>query len=131
MEKYISFSDFLKNEEDTYFTAMNKLGINKDDYKKFPQSSSFFSFGQVPFNLGIFTILDFKRNEKGDITHVKVKQIRDKHFNSLSYDKENREELDKSNDEESFLVPIEDIESLMMQANQAQASTPDMGGGIT
>ena len=129
MSKYnISFSDFLKNEEETYFTAMNKLGINKDDYKKFPQSSSFFSFGQVPFNLGIYTILDFKRNEKGDITHAKVKQIRDKHFNSLSYDKEDREKLDKSNEEESFLVPIEDLESLMTQANQQPAAPPE--GGI-
>ena len=101
---------------------------NKDDYKKFPQSSSFFSFGQVPFNLGIYTILDFKRNEKGDITHAKVKQIRDKHFNSLSYDKEDREKLDKSNEEESFLVPIEDLESLMTQANQQPATPPE--GGI-
>lgn len=129
MSKYnISFCDFLKNEEETYFTAMNKLGIDKDDYKKFPQSSSFFSFGQVPFNLGIYTILDFKRNEKGDITHVKVKQIRDKHFNSLSYDKEDREKLDKSNEEESFLVPIEDLESLMTQTNQQPAAPPE--GGI-
>lgn len=127
MMKYLKFSDFLKNEEETYFTGMNKLGINKDDFKFFPQSPSFFGFGQFPINIGSFTILDFKKNQNGDITHVRVKQLRDPQFNSIKYDKDNKEILDNKVDSEIFLVPIEDLEKLLLQGQQ-QAAEPSPEG---
>jgi hypothetical protein len=124
MTKHLSFSNFLKNEEETYFTGMSKVGINKDDFKKFPQSPSFFGFGQFPINIGSFVILDFKKNNNGEITHVKVKQLKDPQFNSLQYDKDNRETIDKKYGTEEFLVPIEDVEKLLLQG---QNQTPPQG----
>jgi hypothetical protein len=130
MSKHLSFSNFLKNEEETYFTGMSKMGINKDDYKYFPQSSSFFDFGQFPVNIGSFTILDFKKNENGEITHVKVKQIKDPQFNSLKYDKENRETKDDEYGSEVFLVPIGDVEKLLLQGQNQPPADPSGGVGV-
>lgn len=120
----LSFAKFLQNEEETYFTGMSKIGINKDDFKYFPQSPSFFGFDNFPVNIGSFTILDFKKNDDGEITHVLVKQTRDPQFNSLKYDKDNKESEDESSSSEEFLVPIEDIEKLLLQG-QAQQQAPD------
>lgn len=130
MEHHLSFSNFLKNEEETYFTGLGKIGINKDDFKYFPQTSSFFGLGQFPVNIGSYSILDFKKNDDGQITHVRIKKIKDPNFNSIKYDKDNRETIDKEDGYENFLVPIEDLEKLLLQGQQQQSDPGMEAGGI-
>lgn len=130
MSKLLSFRNFLLQEEESFFTGMSKIGINKDDYKKFPQYASFFSLGKTPVNFGSYSILDYKKNENGEITHVVVKQIKDPQFNNLKYDKDNRELKDEEEGSEVFVVPIGDLEELLTQGQQAAApgGGGDMGG---
>lgn len=131
MRHYLSFSNFLKNEEETYFTGLGKIGINKDDFKYFPQASSFFGLGQFPVNIGSYSILDFKKNDAGQITHVRIKRIKDPNFNSIKYDKDNRETIDKEEGYENFLVPIEDLEKLLLQGQQpSDTAGPDSGAVV-
>jgi hypothetical protein len=126
--KNISFKKFLISEEESFFSAMGKLGIHKDDYKKFPQYASFFALGRFPVNFGNYSILDYKKNENGDITHVLVKKINDSKVSSLNYDKNNNEKLNQSDEDERFLISIDDLEELMSQGNQQQQDPGQMGG---
>lgn len=123
----ISFKQFLK-EEETFFTGMGKIGIDKDDYKKFPQYASFFSFKDSPLNFSQYSILDYKKNEDGKITHAVVKLINDPHVHSLKFDKNYPDgKENKENSDETFVVPIEDLEKLLTQGQQPQQS-PEGGG---
>lgn len=133
MSKHLSFSEFLKNEEESYFSAMaDQLGINPEDYKTDPKVASFFSFGSNLVNIGPYSILDFKKNDNGQITHVLVKQINDPRIHNMKYKNDLRAKADS---DETFLIPIEDLQKLMMQGQDqpqqpADAGMPSLGGGL-
>ena len=134
MTQHLSFKQFLK-EQESFFTGMSKIGIDKDDYKKFPQYASFFSFGNSPVNFGNYSILDYKKNEDGQITHVVVKLLNDPHTHSLKFDKNNPSGSEnKDSNDEIFIIPIDELEKLLGQAQQPASDTgmgSDMGmGGI-
>lgn len=127
---YKSFNEFIairEQSEESFFSSMNRIGINKEDYKKFPQVASFFSLGKIPVNIGSFSILDYKKNNDGKITHVKIKKINDPKFKSLKFDKDDSGELDKSEKNDEFLISIEDLENLLLQGQdqQSQEQSPD------
>ena len=120
---YKNFTEFLvvrEQNEESFFSSMNRIGIDKEDYKKFPQVASFFSLGKVPVNIGSFSILDYKKNNDGKITHVKIKKINDPKFKSLKFDKDDSGELDKSEKNDEFLISIEDLENLLLQGQDQQ-----------
>lgn len=133
MNKYLSFRNFLANEEESFFRNMSKIGINPEDWKKFPQYASFFSVGESPVNFGSLSILDYKKNSDGQITHVLVKKINDSKVASLKFDKNNSDgTINKDNKDQTFLVSIDDLEKLLRQseAKPADAAGADMGMGI-
>lgn len=124
--EHLSFSNFLKNEEESYFSALSdQLGIHPDDFKKDPKVASF-SFGSNITNIGPYSILDFKKNEDGKITHVLVKQINDPKIKNMTYRDDKKI---KTGSDEKFLVSIEDLEKLIMQG-QDQPQADPMAGGI-
>lgn len=126
--KDLSFSNFLKNEEESYFSALSdQLGINPEDFKKDPKFASFFSFGSNVTNIGSYSILDFKKNDDGKITHVLVKQINDPKVKNISYKDDKKI---KTNSDEKFLIPIEDLQKLILQGQDQPQAQPDpsMGG---
>jgi hypothetical protein len=126
MNKHLSFSNFLK-EEESFFSSMNKIGINSDDYKKFPQVASFFDLG-LPVNIGSFSILDYIKDKDGKIKYVKIKKINDPKFYSLRFDKNKEGELDKTDKNSHFLVSIEDLESLLLQGQSGDQSGQENQG---
>lgn len=127
MMNNLSFSNFLKNEEESYFSALSdQLGINLDDFKKDPKIASFFSFGSNTTNIGPYSILDFKKNEDGEITHVLVKQINDPKIKNIKYQDDKKIKKDT---DEKFLISIDDFQKLIMQGQTQQPQDP-MSGGI-
>jgi hypothetical protein len=132
MSNNLSFRNFLLKEEESFFKNMSKIGINPKDWEKFPQYASFFSMNKAPVNFGSYAIVDFKKNENGEITHVVVKQINDPSVQNLKFDKNNPEGMrNQDNKDEPFLVTIDDLEELLRQSEPKPA--PDAGmslGGI-
>lgn len=131
----ISFYKFLEQQEDkedkvSYVSALeDELGINPEDFYKDPKYASFFSLGSNGVNLGIYKIIDFKRNSKGDVTHAVVEKNNDsaiKNKNYYSGEKDIFQIPSNKDNNKIFTVPIEDLESLMMQGSQQQ---PDSGMG--
>lgn len=128
---YLSFKNFLKNEEAGLLdTLSQQLGINLDDLKKDPKFASFYSFGPNVRNIGSYVILDYKKNRDGKITHVLVKQINDPKIKSIDYSPDNQIVKSK-NINKKFLIPIQDLEKLMLQGQDKPAdSGMGMMGGI-
>lgn len=127
MRKNLSFKNFL-NEEESFFSAMrDNLGINIDDYKKDPKIASFFSLGSSMVNIGPYKILDFKKNDNGQITHVLVKQINDPKIHNMKYI--NDKKFNKDSDE-NFLISIDDLQKLMLQGQDQPQGQESIGGGI-
>lgn len=134
----ISFYQFLEQQEEqedkedkvSYVSALeDELGINPEDFYKDPKYASFFSFGSNGVNLGIYKIIEFKRNSKGDVTHAVVEKNNDsaiKNKNYYSGEKDIFQIPSNKDNNKIFTVPIEDLESLMMQGSQQQ---PDSGMG--
>jgi len=123
----MKFREFIKKEESSYFDSLyDQLGINPEDYKKEPQIASFFSLGSTTVNIGPYQILDYKKNENGEITHVLVKQINDPKIHNVKYrdDKKVKDNVDKK-----FLIPFADFQKLLLQS-QNQPSEPQDSGGI-
>lgn len=122
----LSFTNFLKNEEAGLLDALSQqLNINLDDLKKDPKLASFYSFGANTYNLGSYVILDYKKNREGKITHVLVKQINDPKMKNVQY--RNNNIVKNSHSNKKFLVPIEDLEKLMLQGQDKPA---DAGMGM-
>lgn len=137
----ISFYEFLEQQEgeedkekDTlsYVSALeDELGINPDDFYKDPKYASFFSLGSNGVNLGVYKVVEFKRNSEGDITHAVVIRNNDKAIKNKSYYSNEKDvfqvpSIKQAN--KTFIVPIEELEGLMMQGNQQQSPAGDMGG---
>jgi hypothetical protein len=134
----ISFYKFLEQQEEddqekdktSYVSALeDELGINPEDFYKDPKYASFFSLGSNGVNLGIYKIIEFKRNSKGDVTHAVVAKNNDKAIKNKSYYSTEKDifQVPSNKENRTFIVPIEELESLMMQGNQQQ--TPDAGMG--
>jgi hypothetical protein len=120
-----SFRKFLEEEEkrSPYLSSLeDELGLDPSDMEKEPQIASFFSMGGITNNVGSYKILKFNRNEKGDVTHAVVKKINDPAIKKRTYkDKEGEAvRLDDEQDEETFIVPVEDLDKLLSQDFQPQ-----------
>lgn len=110
----------MENEEaETLVSSMQDiLGINPEDLKNEPQIATFFKMGPNGTNMGSYKVVQFKRNENGQITHALVRPI--------SVDKVYKDggpkKLDSSNAPKGdFLVPIGELNKLLSQdfaANQ-------------
>lgn len=120
------FKDFIKKEDASYIDALkDQLGINPEDQKKDPKIASWISMGTTR-NLGPYTIVDYKKNKDGKITHALVKKN-----NSLgSIDYKDDTKVSSSKDM-TYLISIEDLENQIMLQGQNQATPPqDPTGGI-
>ena len=113
-----SFKSFLKEEENSpYLTSIqDELGIDLRDLKKDPQVASFYSLGKTIQNIGSYIILEFKKNEKNQITHAVVLQINDPKIKNKKYKLKNGEIIkSKENKNKKFLIKIEDLDKLLSQ----------------
>lgn len=120
------FKDFIKKEDASYIDALkDQLGIHPEDQKKDPKIASWISMGTTR-NLGPYTIVDYKKNKDGKITHALVKKN-----NSLgSIDYKDDTKVSSSKDM-TYLISIEDLENQIMLQGQNQATPPqDPTGGI-
>ncbi len=128
-----TFRSFLEEDENKspYISVLeDEFGINPKDLEDEPQIASFFSLGKTIQNLGPYKILKFNRNEDGKITHALVKKVNIKGFKNKKYlDRDgemSRTENDPSEDE-TFLVDIKELDSLLSQDFQPPPQAP---GGI-
>lgn len=117
------FKEFIEN---TFLDQLKKqLGINPKDQYKDPKIASWFSVGDITTNLGSYSIVDYKKNEKGETTHVLIKQINDPKNYSVKYvkDQEIKDQKDKK-----FLITIKDLEELLLQGQQQPTNQdPSLG----
>ena len=123
----MNFSDFIKKEESSYNNALeDQLGINPEDQKKDPKIASWISLGLTK-NIGLYTIIDYKKNQDGKITHALVRKNNDPSIKSLSYRGDSKV-VDTKN--QTYLISIEDLENqIMLQGqNQAAPSSGEAGG---
>lgn len=121
------FRDFIKKEESSYGSALqDQLGINPEDQKKDPKIASWISLGLTK-NIGPYTIVDYKRNQDGKITHALVKKNNDPNIRSISYRGDSKV-IDTKN--QTYLISIEDLENQIMLQGQNQAAPQDPSGGI-
>lgn len=127
----ISFLQFLKEQEDnkvSYVNALSdELGIDVESLYKDPKYASFFSFGPNGVNLGIYKVVEFKKNSEGKITHAVVELDNDKAIRNKKYNTGTDKETQIPNfaGKNRFVVKIEDLEALMTQGSQ-----PQQGAGI-
>ncbi len=120
--KKISFKSFLEEKENPYLSSLeDELGIDIKDLKNEPQIASFYSFGKTIQNIGSYKILNFKRNEKGEITHAVVKQANDPVIKNRKYKEKDgsiereREKESLKNTDQIFIVQIKDLDKLLSQ----------------
>ena len=122
------FSDFIKKEEVSYIDALkDQLGIHPEDQKKDPKIASWISLNYTK-NLGSYSIIDYKKNKDGKITHALVKKHEQP--GSINYKDNLRINRDKDS---TYLIPIEDLENNIMlqgQNAQSQPSPQDLTGGM-
>lgn len=122
-----SFRSFLEEEEQkSYISSLqDELGIRPEDMESEPQIASFFSLGgKFIDNIGSYKIIKFQRNEDGKITHAVVKKINDSNILSRRY-KEKKDKIfrvDSPEENETFLVKIEDLDKLLSQDFQPPPS---------
>lgn len=98
------------------------MGLDPRDMEKEPQVASFFSMGGKTNNIGSYRILQFKRNENGEVTHAVVKKINDPTVKKRTYKDKDGEfsRVDDEQSEEAFIVPVEDLDKLLSQDFQPQ-----------
>lgn len=117
-----SFKNFLEEEENKspYISSLeDEMGIDPRDIEKEPQVSSFFSLGGFTSNIGPYRIVRFKRNDDGRITHALVRRISDDSIRNRNYkDKEGKFTKTERPEEETFIVPVEDLDKLLSQSFQ-------------
>lgn len=127
----ISFYKFLEQQEEeeqnsksSYISALeDDLGINPEDIAKDPKYASFFSLGgRNGINMGTYKVIEFKRNQDGDITHAVVVKNDDKAIKNKTFYVADKEiiQIPKDIGKKTFLIPIEDLEGLMNQGSTPQ-----------
>lgn len=119
----ISFLQFLKEQEDkiSYVDALgDELGIDMESLYKDPKYASFFSIGPYGVNIGIYKVLEFKKNSEGQITHAVVALDNDKAIKNKKYStgSDKDVQIPNFNGQNKFTIKIEDLESLMTQGSQ-------------
>lgn len=124
-----SFRKFVEEKETSspHIDAMqDELGIDPRDLEKEPQVASFFQMGKEVRNIGPYRIVSLKRDDDGKITHAVVKRYDLRGANSRRYrDEEGRMiRMDRDNDSERMVVPIEDLDKLMSQDFQPPEAPP-------
>lgn len=120
-----TFRKFLEEQENKspYLSSLkDELGLDPRDMEKEPQVASFFSMGGTTNNIGSYRILQFKKNENGEVTHAVVKKINDPVVKKRTYkDKDGKfSRIEDKQSEETFIVPIEDLDKLLSQDFQPQ-----------
>jgi hypothetical protein len=124
-----SFGKFVEEKEGSspYINALqDELGIDSRDLEEEPQVASFFSLGNDAKNIGLYRIVKIIRDGDGNPTHAVVKTMEDKSIKSRRYrDGEGgMKRVDGETDEESFVVPIEELDKLMSQDFQPPPAAP-------
>lgn len=124
-----SFRKFVEEKEASspHIDAMyDELGIDPKDLEKEPQIASFFQMGKEVRNIGPYKIVSFKRNDDGRITHAVVKRFDDRGIQNRRYRDEDggMVRMNKDNDSERMVVPIEDLDKLMSQDFQPPEAPP-------
>ena len=115
-----SFRKFLEEKEASspHIDAMqDELGIDPRDLEKEPQVAAFFSMGKEVRNIGPYRVVSFKRNDEGKITHAVVRRFDDRGIQSRRYRDEDggMVRMNKNDDSERMVVPIEELDKLMSQ----------------
>jgi hypothetical protein len=124
-----SFRKFVEDREakSPHIDAMqDELGIDPRDLEKEPQVASFFAMGKEVRNIGPYRIISFKRDDEGKITHAVVRRYDDPSTKSRRYRDEDggMVRMNKNNDSERMVVPIEDLDKLMSQDFQPPETPP-------
>jgi hypothetical protein len=126
-----TFKTFLEDEENKhpYMSVLqNDLGVNPKDLAREPQMASFFSLGGTIQNIGPYKIVKFNRNEDGKITHAVVKRVDVKLTDKRYLDLDGElAQTEKEAPGGEFLVPIEDLDSVLSQNFQPAPAPP---GGV-
>lgn len=123
---YKSFKAFLEEKTPYMSSIEDELGVDPRDLEKEPQIGSFFSLGKNINNIGTYKILKFQRNQDGKITHAIVKQNNDPAIQNRQYkDKEgNVVRVEKEKEDQTFIIPVEDLDKLMSQDFQPPPQQP-------
>lgn len=122
-----TFSDFIKEEEakSPFLSSLgDELGIDPSDMAKEPQIASFFSFGNTASNLSPYKIIKFNRDQSGKITHAVVRQKNDRSIKIRNYKDDGKGgfiQTETPPGENTFIVPIEELDKLMSQDFQPPA----------
>lgn len=113
-----SFKSFLEEKNNPYLNSLqDELGIDLKDLKSDPQVATFYSLGKTIQNIGSYKILEFKRNDKNEITHAVVKQINDPKIKNRKYQIRNNKIIKNNKNQKNkiFLIKIEDLDKLLSQ----------------
>lgn len=127
-----SFSKFLEERaaSSPYIDALkDELGVDSRDMEKEPQVGSFFSIGKDIKNVGAYKVVKIIRDSEGNPTHAVVRSMEDRAIKSRRYRDEEGEmkRVDGDSDEETMVVPIDDLDKLLSQDFQPP---PQPAGGI-
>jgi len=127
-----SFKKFVEEKEkeasSPHLDALgDELGIDARDMEKEPMVGSFFSMGKETRNIGPYKIVSLKRNDEGQVTHALVKKIDDRAIKNRKYidDEGEMKSISGDGEDETMLVPIEDLDKLLSQDFQP----PDAAAG--
>lgn len=115
-----SFRKFVEEKEASspHIDAMqDELGIDPRDLEKEPQVASFFAMGKEVRNIGPYRIISLKRDDDGKITHAVVRRYDEPSAKSRRYRDEDgvMVRINRNDDSERMVVPIEDLDKLMSQ----------------
>lgn len=127
-----SFKKFVEDREASspYIDALkDELGVDSRDMEKEPQVGSFFSIGKDIKNVGAYRVVKIIRDSEGNPTHAVVKSMEDRAIKSRRYRDEEggMKRVDGEADEETMVVPIDDLDKLLSQDFQPP---PQPAGGI-
>jgi len=130
----ISFRQFMELEEKevNHFTALaDELGVDPKAFIGSPQVGSFFKLGDI-YNLGAYKILGFESDDEGTPTHCRVQMVNRLHMPRKRYKMKGDDPVripdnDQDADDKVYLVPVDQLQKLMMQA-LLQTPSPEMGG---
>jgi len=130
----ISFRQFMELEEKevNHFTALaDELGVDPKAFVGSPQVGSFFKLGDI-YNLGAYKIIGFEMDDQDVPTHARVQLVNRldmprKRYKMKGEDPVRIPDNDQDADDKIYLVPVDQLQNLMMQP-LLQTPSPEMGG---
>ena len=130
----ISFRLFMELEDSkvNMFTQLaDDLGVDPKAFLGLPQPASFFKLGDI-YNLGMYKIVGIETDDEGHPTHCKVQLINHLKMPRKRYKVQRGTVVRIPDDEEDAddevkLIPVDQVQNLIVQALQQQQA-PEMGG---